>query len=90
MLDLQDKRVNGPAIRLHSGDNVAVALREIASGTALPESNVVTRDIIPAGYKVAVQDLAQGEPLLKFSVAVGIRSTDCMCTSPNMFLRTYA
>ena len=55
MLDLEDKRVNGPTIRLNSGDNVAVALREIASGTALPDSNVVTRDIVPAGYKVAVR-----------------------------------
>ena len=76
MLDLQDKRVNGPAIRLHSEDNVAVALREIASGTVLPESNVVTRDIIPAGYKVAIQDVGQGEPILKYSVAVGFAKTD--------------
>ena len=43
MVDLQGKRANGLAIRLNSGDNVAVALQEIASGTALPESNVVTR-----------------------------------------------
>ena len=76
MLDLEDKRVNGPTIRLNSGDNVAVALREIASGTALPDSNVVTRDIVPAGYKVAMQDIGQGEPILKYRVTVGFAKTD--------------
>ena len=76
MLDLEDKRVNGPTIRLNSEDNVAVALREIASGTALPDSNVVTRDIVPAGYKVAMQDIGQGEPILKYRVTVGFAKTD--------------
>ena len=76
MLDLEDKRVNGPAIRLNSGDNVAVALREIASGIALPDSNVVTRDIVPAGYKVAMQDISQDEPILKYRITVGFAKTD--------------
>ncbi|HIM70888.1 MAG TPA: altronate dehydratase [Gammaproteobacteria bacterium] len=76
MLDLEDKRVNGPAIRLNSGDNVAVAVREIASGIALPDSNVVTRDIVPAGYKVAMQDISQDEPILKYRVTVGFAKTD--------------
>ena len=71
MVDLQGKRANGLAIRLNSGDNVAVALQEIASGTALPESNVVTREIVPAGYKVAMQDIGQDEPILKYGVTVG-------------------
>ena len=78
MLDLEDKRVNGPAIRLNSGDNVAVALREIASGTALPDSNVVTRDIVPAGYKVAIQDIGQGDPILKYGVTIGFATTDLL------------
>ncbi len=93
MLDLQNKRVNGPAIRLNSGDNVAVALREITSGTALPESNVVTREIIPAGYKVAMQDIVQGEPILKYRVTIGFAKTNLpagtMLHSHNMEFREF-
>jgi altronate hydrolase len=78
VLDLQDKHVNGPAIRLNSGDNVAVALREIASGTALPQSNIITRDIVPAGYKVAIEDIGQGDPILKYGVTIGFATTDLL------------
>ena len=41
MLDLQEKQINGPVIRLHDADNVLVARTEVQPGTSLPESGGV-------------------------------------------------
>ena len=76
MLDLQEKQIIGPAIRLHPADNVLVARTEIQVGTTLPERDVVVRDLVPPGYKVAVRDLVKGERVLKYNVTVGFASTD--------------
>jgi hypothetical protein len=62
--NLDDKSAGGPAIRLNTADNVAVALKEIATGTTIPGSNVVTREIVPPGYKLAMRDITQGEAIL--------------------------
>ena len=40
MLDLNDKKINGSAIKLNSADNVAVALSEIKAGTNLIGTNI--------------------------------------------------
>ncbi|MDA1311201.1 MAG: altronate dehydratase [Proteobacteria bacterium] len=78
MAELQDKGAGGPAIRLNPADNVAVALKEIATGTTIPGSNVVTREIVPPGYKLAMRDITQGEPILKYNVTVGFAKSDLM------------
>jgi altronate hydrolase len=78
MPDLMEKGTGGPAIRLHMADNVAVALKEIATGTTIPDSNVVTREIVPPGYKLAMRDIAKGEAILKYNVTVGFAKTDVM------------
>ena len=78
MPDLQDKGAGGPAIRLNMADNVAVALKEIATGTTIPGSNVVTREIVPPGYKLAMRDITQGEAILKYNVTVGFAKSDVM------------
>ena len=78
MARLQDKGAGGPAIRLNAADNVAVALKEIATGTTIPGSNVVTREIVPPGYKLAMRDISQGEPILKYNVTVGFAKSDLM------------
>ena len=49
MLDLSEKRITGSTIRLHSADNVAVALSDIAAGETVTGHNVVTRDKVPSG-----------------------------------------
>ena len=57
MLDLNDKKISGSAIKLNSADNVAVALSEIKAGTNLLGTNITTREIVPPGYKVAICDI---------------------------------
>ena len=76
MLNFEKKKVTGTAIRLNSCDNVLVALKEIETGTVLPESNVVAREIVPPGYKVAIQDIAKGDAILKYNVTVGFAKSD--------------
>ncbi len=48
-------------IRLHPSDNVAIAR--------------VTLGSIPAGHKIAVLDIAAGEPVIRYGCVIGIAST---------------
>ncbi len=75
MLNLSVKRNNGPIIRLNPADNVAIAKVDIEPGTKISEEGIVTREHLPAGYKVAIRDIAKGEAILKYSVIIGF-STD--------------
>jgi altronate hydrolase len=59
-----------PIIRLHDDDDVAVARCDLAPGQALP-GGVVVRDRIPAGHKLAIRDLAAGDPVRKYHQIIG-------------------
>lgn len=76
MIDLHAKRLNGPVIRLHPDDNVVVARTECEPGTSIPGENLVTRDKVPAGYKIATQHLRRGDPVLKYQVTIGFAADD--------------
>ena len=74
MLDLSEKKVNGPAIRLHSADNVVVARTDIQTGASLEGYNIVARNLVPADYKIAIRDIDEGEPVLKYNTTIGFAS----------------
>jgi altronate hydrolase len=76
MIDLSAKRVAGPVIRLHPGDNVVVARIEVAAGTEIPGESVVARHRTPAGYKIATRNIAKGEAILKYNVTIGFAAAD--------------
>lgn len=57
------------AIRIHPGDNVAVAIRPLVAGETA--AHVVVRDDVPAGHKLALRDLEQGEPVVKYGFPIG-------------------
>jgi altronate hydrolase len=76
MLDLKSKKVNGPVIRLNGSDNVVVARLPIEEGVSLEGYNIVTRNKVPAGYKVAVHDIKKGEAVLKYNTTIGFASED--------------
>ena len=59
------------AVRLGSDDNVAVALRELPAAAPLPGGSVRTAGPIPAGHKVAVRDIAAGQPVVKYGQIIG-------------------
>ena len=50
-------------IQLHPTDPVALARRELAPGTTLDGAGrqVVVRDPVPHGHKLALQDIAAGD-----------------------------
>ncbi len=71
-----NKKITGPIIRLHAGDNIVVARIEVGIGTPIPSEGVTSRSQVPAGHKIAARRILQGEPIVKYGVTVGFASTD--------------
>lgn len=70
------------ALRIHPDDSVAVALRDLAAGTPLVLSpdgatpEVTTREAIPYGHKIALQDIPCGQQVVKYGAPIGRTSVD--------------
>lgn len=64
-------------IQIHATDNVAVATAEIAPGTELKlgELSLTARDTVPAGHKIALCDIAEGENIIKYGFPIGHAKT---------------
>ena len=58
-----------PSVRLHAADNVVVAARALAAGTAA--DGVTLRADVPSGHKFAVAGIGQGEPIRKYNQIIG-------------------
>jgi len=58
-------------IRLHPDDDVVIARAEIPTGTLLTREKVHALVTIPAGHKLSVRDVAQGEPLRRYNQIIG-------------------
>lgn len=76
MITTHDKVLSGRIIQLHPEDNIAVARVPINIGDSVDGNGLVSRAQIPAGYKVAMRPIAQGEPIRKYSVVVGFANSD--------------
>ncbi|MGA2266955.1 MAG: altronate dehydratase family protein [Bryobacteraceae bacterium] len=61
------------AIRLHPTDNVAVARVPIPAGTELrvEDLQIITREAIPAGHKIALRAIEAGELVERYGQAIG-------------------
>jgi altronate hydrolase len=61
------------AIHLHPSDNVAVARVPIAAGTELRVDGmpVIALEPIPAGHKIALWDIAEGEVVERYGQCIG-------------------
>ena len=62
------------SIRLHPDDNVAVALIDIPPAATLGISKIKTHDLIAAGHKVALREIRQEDPILKYGQVIGFAS----------------
>jgi altronate hydrolase len=71
MIEISEKRLIGPIIRLHPNDNIVVARVDVGIGTEVPSENFTSRSQVPAGYKIAAKKILKGEPILKYNVTVG-------------------
>ena len=76
MIEISEKRLIGPIIRLHPSDNIVVARIDIGIGAEVPSENFTSRSQVPAGYKIAAKKILKGEPILKYNVTVGFANTD--------------
>ncbi|MDP5137714.1 altronate dehydratase family protein [Rheinheimera baltica] len=65
-------------LQVHSRDNVVVALQPLEQGVALPVpfAALNAQQAVPAGHKVALTDIAKGEPVIKYGFAIGAATKD--------------
>jgi len=61
--------VTSPYLKINPIDNVAVLLADVGSGTTL--NGIVTREEIRRGHKVALQEIPQGAPVVKYGSVIG-------------------
>ncbi len=64
------------AFQIAAADNVATALSNIHNGEVSlnPDaavSSILACEEIPVGHKIALQDIAEGEEIIKYSVVIG-------------------
>ena len=69
-------------LRMHPADNVAIVANEegLPAGTRLPEggpgAGLVLAEKVPQGHKLALVDIAAGEPVRRYNVAIGYALRD--------------
>ena len=63
-----------PFMKLAHDDDVGVAIRKVAAGTEV--GDLVVRDEIPLGHKVALHPIGAGARVLKFGVPIGRATRD--------------
>ncbi len=60
-------------IRVHSRDNVGILVHpEGAAAGALFPGGLIARERIPQSHKIALKDLAAGEPVLRYGQIIGV------------------
>lgn len=62
-----------PVIRLHPNDDVAIARAQLVSGAQLDDGLSVI-GLIPAGHKIALRDIAVGQPVRRYNQIIGFAS----------------
>lgn len=69
-------------IQVHPKDNVGIIVNAegLAAGAAFP-SGLVLREGTPQSHKVALKDLAQGQPVIRYGEVIGHASRDIMAGS---------
>ena len=64
------------ALRLGPDDDVLIATRDIAPGSALPGAPGVVAASIPAGHKVAARDIPANAPVRRYNQVIGFATRD--------------
>jgi altronate hydrolase len=61
-------------IRLHADDDVVIARQQLVAGTWLAEEGVGVAGLVPPGHKLAVRELAPGQPVRRYGQIIGFAS----------------
>lgn len=69
-----------PALRLGAGDNVAIAVRDIAAGTrvTIDATTVTLADAVKVGHKFAVEPIRAGDRIVKYGAPIGRATRDIL------------
>jgi altronate dehydratase len=67
-----------PALVISERDNVATALEALEPGRRIVVDafEVTVRQAIPPGHKLALTDIAQGQPIVKYGSPIGLATAD--------------
>ncbi|MCV0394515.1 MAG: altronate dehydratase family protein [Rhizobiaceae bacterium] len=63
-------------IRLHSNDNVLVALADLRAGQSFPDLPAPLAQAVPRGHKVASRDIDAGESVVRYGQTIGQATVD--------------
>lgn len=63
--------IRRPTLRLNPHDDVVIAIRPVAVGTRIDDEGITCTDAIPAGHKLSVRAIAQGEPVRRYNQIIG-------------------
>ena len=81
--DLMNTPTRPPlTIAMHPADNVAIVANDggLPAGTVLPPgvpgAGLTLLDKVPQGHKVALEDIAAGQPVRRYNVLIGTARTD--------------
>jgi galactarate dehydratase len=68
----QGDAVTARYVRMHEHDNVAIIVNDggLAAGARLPGGPVL-KGPVPQGHKVALSDIPQGQPIIRYNVTIG-------------------
>ena len=62
-------------IVLDGRDNIAIALQDLALGLVIEQADIdtplVVTNAIPRGHKIALCDIAKGDPIIKYGERMG-------------------
>ena len=64
-------------VKLHRDDNVITVTKKTPAKTVIHVNSdpITTRQVIPLGHKVAIEDIEEGGPIIKYGVEIGIASS---------------
>jgi altronate hydrolase len=65
-----------PVLRLHPLDNVLVALVDLPVGALVADGNILCRQPIPVGHKVAAAPIHSGGSVTKYGQIIGVATCD--------------
>lgn len=63
-------------LALQPDDDVGIALSALAIGEALGLADILARQAVPSGHKVALRDIRAGQAVRKFGWSIGVATSD--------------
>ncbi|EBW3718713.1 altronate dehydratase [Salmonella enterica] len=67
---------NSPVLKLNAADDVVIARQELPAGSWLEAEGLETCDLIPAGHKIALHDIAAGSVVKRYGQIIGFATRD--------------